>query len=115
MTTKNDVTGDEIKSRVQTSSEYQDNWDNIFVGKRGVPLGEDTRPKDRIKQGISSSTIIEEWDCTKPKELISFVIMVRGTVQRTVTVQAGNLEEADVLAIEEFCSLTGADEASVVW
>ena len=59
MTTKNDVTGDEIKSRVQTSSEYQDNWDNIFVGK-ALPLGEDTRPKDRIKQGISPHCIIED-------------------------------------------------------
>ena len=32
---------------------------------KDVPLGEDTQPRDRIKQGISPSTIIEEWDCTK--------------------------------------------------
>ena len=113
MSTKNDITGDELTSRVQTSSEYQDNWDRIFKSKE-VPVGEDTRPKDRIKQGISSSTIIEEWDCTKPKDLISFAITVEGTVQRIVTVQAYSLEEADLLALEEFCSLTGADEAFVV-
>ena len=37
--------------------------------KEEIPIGEDTRPKDRIKQGISSSTIIENWDCTKKAEL----------------------------------------------
>jgi len=57
MTTKNDVTGDEIKTKVQTSSKYQDNFNNIFVGKV-VPIGEDTRPKDRIKQGISPHCVI---------------------------------------------------------
>lgn len=57
MTTKNDITGDEIKTKVQTSSEYQDNFNNIFVGKV-VPIGEDTRPKDRIKQGISPHCVI---------------------------------------------------------
>jgi hypothetical protein len=64
MTTKNDITGDEIKTKVQTSSEYQDNFNNIFVGKVVpieediVPIGEDTRPKDRIKQGISPHCVI---------------------------------------------------------
>ena len=37
--------------------------------KEEIPLGEDTRPKDRIKQGISSSTIIENWECTSEGEL----------------------------------------------
>ena len=64
MTTKNDITGDEIKTKVQTSSGYQDNFNNIFVGKVVpieediVPIGEDTRPKDRIKQGISPHCVI---------------------------------------------------------
>jgi len=38
--------------------------DNIFVGK-ATPIGEDTRPKDRVKLGISPSTVIEEMDSTK--------------------------------------------------
>ena len=37
--------------------------------KEEIPLGEDTRPKDRIKQGISPSTIIENWECTSEGEL----------------------------------------------
>ena len=78
------------------------------------PIGEDTRPKDRIKQGISSSTVVEEWDCTKPKDLISFIIEVEGNVKRFVAVQAANIEEADAMAIEEFKALVGADEASVI-
>tara|TARA_B110000908_G_C10159936_1_gene405499 strand:- start:905 stop:1099 length:195 start_codon:yes stop_codon:yes gene_type:complete len=47
-----------------TNKNFSDNFDRIFKSKE-APIGEDTRPKDRIKQGISSSTIIEEWDCTK--------------------------------------------------
>jgi hypothetical protein len=78
MTTKNDVTGDEIKSRVQTSSEYQDNWDNIFVGK-AVPLGEDTTPKDRVKLGLSPSTIVEEWDCRPTKESLLIKVEAAAT------------------------------------
>ena len=57
MTTKNDVTGDELKSK-PANEKFRDNYDNIFVGKT-VPIGEDTRPKDRIKQGISPHCIIE--------------------------------------------------------
>jgi hypothetical protein len=33
MTTKNDVTGDSIKSRVSTRA-YRDNWDKIFDKKK---------------------------------------------------------------------------------
>lgn len=47
------------------NKKWDDNYDRIF-SKQEVPIGEDTRPKDRIKQGISSSTAIEDWDCTKP-------------------------------------------------
>lgn len=39
------------------------NYDKIF-GKKEIPIGEDTRPKDRVKLGVSPSTIVEEWDCT---------------------------------------------------
>ena len=66
MTTKNDVTGDEIKSK-PTNEKFRDNYDNMFVGKT-VPIGEDTRPKDSVKLGLSPSTIIEEWDCRPTKE-----------------------------------------------
>ena len=43
---------------------FSDNFDRIF-SKKEVPIGEDTRPKDRIKRGLSSSCIEEDWDCTK--------------------------------------------------
>jgi len=42
------------------NKQFQDNYDRIF-GKKDVPIGEDTRPKDRTKQGISPSTVIEDW------------------------------------------------------
>lgn len=79
-----------------------------------IPIGEDTRPKDRIKQGLSSSTSVEEWDCTKPKALKSFIIEVEGKVKRFIAVQAANIEEADEMALEEFKAVVGAEEASVV-
>mgnify|MGYP003653114961 CR=1 FL=1 len=67
MATKNDITGDSLITKPATDK-FRDGWDTAFTKP---PIGEDTRPKDRIKQGISSSTIIEEWDCTdsakKPK------------------------------------------------
>ena len=40
------------------SQQFADNYDKIFK-KEEVPLGEDTRPKDRVKQGISGHCIIE--------------------------------------------------------
>tara|TARA_R110000744_G_scaffold11334_1_gene34431 strand:- start:18 stop:194 length:177 start_codon:yes stop_codon:yes gene_type:complete len=39
------------------SKQFEENYERIF-GK--IPLGEDKRPKDRVKLGISPSTIIEE-------------------------------------------------------
>ena len=63
MATKNDVTGDTILSK-ETTDAYRDNYDNIFVGK-SAPIGEDTRPKDRVKLGLSPSTVVEEMDSTK--------------------------------------------------
>ncbi len=75
------------------------------------PIGEDIRPKDRIKQGISPSTIIEEWDCTK---LNSFQVEVEGMVTRLITVEAGDIEEANTLAMEEFEALVGAEYSSIV-
>ena len=42
------------------NKQFQDNYDRIFA-KKDVPIGEDTRPKDRVKQGISGTTIIEDW------------------------------------------------------
>jgi hypothetical protein len=38
-------------------------WEGFRVEDEEPPIGEDTRPKDRVKQGISPSTIIEEIDC----------------------------------------------------
>mgnify|MGYP006076189551 CR=1 FL=1 len=75
-----------------------------------MPIGEDTRPKDRVKQGLSSSTSVEEWDCTNR----AYHVIVEGTVQRLVTVQAKSIEEADKLALEEFKSLLGTEEAYIV-
>jgi hypothetical protein len=69
MATKNDVTGDEIKSKVAAEDKYRNNWDNIFVGRELKPLGEDSKPKDRVKLGLSPSTVVEEWDMRKNKHL----------------------------------------------
>jgi len=39
---------------------YSEGYDRIY-GKKDVPVGEDLRPKDRVKQGISGTTVIENW------------------------------------------------------
>jgi hypothetical protein len=36
-----------------------------------IPIGEDTRPKDRVKLGVSPSTIVEEMDCRKTQVVSS--------------------------------------------
>ena len=41
------------------SQQFADNYDRIFR-KDDIPIGEDTRPKDRVKLGLSPSTIVEE-------------------------------------------------------
>lgn len=41
------------------NNQFNDNYDRIF-GNKDVPIGEDTRPKDRVKQGISPSCVIED-------------------------------------------------------
>jgi hypothetical protein len=76
MATTNDITGDEIRSKEQ-SEKYREAWDLIFAPssyvseanreEEEVPIGEDTRPKDRVKLGVSPSTDVEEWDCTGDK------------------------------------------------
>jgi len=43
------------------NKQFQDNYDRIF-GKKDVPIGEDTRPKDRVKLGLSPSCIVETID-----------------------------------------------------
>lgn len=68
MATKNDITGDAIKSKVAIEDLYQNNWDNIFVGRERIPVGEDRTPKDRVKLGLSPSTALEEWDCRPTKD-----------------------------------------------
>jgi len=40
------------------SQQFADNYEKIF--KKDVPIGEDTRPKDRIKRGISPHCVIED-------------------------------------------------------
>ena len=46
------------------NKQFEDNYDRIFR-KPEIPIGEDLRPKDRIKRGLSSSCVEEHWDCTK--------------------------------------------------
>ena len=41
------------------SQQFADNYDRIFR-KDDIPIGEDTRPKDRVKLGLSPSTIVED-------------------------------------------------------
>lgn len=59
----NDITGHRLVTRVAIDDNYQSNYDKIFK-KKDIPIGEDTRPKDRVKLGLSPSTEVEEWDCT---------------------------------------------------
>ena len=47
-----------------TKDNYDAGWEALF-NKSPVPLGEDTRPKDRVKLGLSPSTVVEEMDSTK--------------------------------------------------
>tara|TARA_R110000803_G_scaffold188290_1_gene250699 strand:- start:235 stop:423 length:189 start_codon:yes stop_codon:yes gene_type:complete len=47
-----------------SNKKWDANFDNIF-GNKEVPIGEDTRPKDRVKRGLSSACVEQEWDCTK--------------------------------------------------
>tara|TARA_R110000782_G_scaffold128240_1_gene219837 strand:- start:139 stop:408 length:270 start_codon:yes stop_codon:yes gene_type:complete len=61
--------GDKIKTKVAVEDLYRNNWDNIFVGMEPIPAGEDTRPKDRVKLGLSPSTVVEDWDMRKNKHL----------------------------------------------
>ena len=47
-----------------SNKKFSDNFDRIFKSKE-VPIGEDIRPKDAIKRGLSSACVEETWDCTK--------------------------------------------------
>ena len=62
----NDITGHRLVTRVGTGTKYQDKYGDIF-DKKEIPIGEDTRPKDRVKLGVSPSTVVENWDCRKKK------------------------------------------------
>jgi len=62
-TATSDVTGLPIRTKAKTDL-YDAGWEALF-NKSPVPLGEDTRPKDRIKQGISPHANIEDWDCRR--------------------------------------------------
>jgi len=59
------------------SQQFADNYDKIFNKCKGeglcedpgcpahyadTPIGEDTRPKDRVKLGLSPSTVVEDID-----------------------------------------------------
>lgn len=47
---------------------YDAGWEALF-NKSPVPLGEDSKPKDRVKLGLSPSTVVEDWDMRKNKHL----------------------------------------------
>lgn len=66
MATRNDVTGDSIKSRVNTKA-YQDNWDAIFGKKEINKRNED--PLD-VYNDARMSTILDEkaWSDTKEEK-----------------------------------------------
>ena len=55
-------TGLPIRTKAKTDK-YDAGWEALF-NKSPVPLGEDVRPKDRIKRGLSNNCIEEDWDCT---------------------------------------------------
>ena len=81
MTTKNDITGDELKSKASTDK-FRDNWDSIFNPcdgcERGTPIVNGIHKdeqdlgmacsksrygdfKDNVKLGVSPSTDVETW------------------------------------------------------
>jgi len=43
---------------------YDAGWEALF-NKSPVPIGEDTRPKDWVKLGLSPSTVVVDMDSTK--------------------------------------------------
>jgi hypothetical protein len=46
------------------NQQFAENYDRIFA-KKEIPIGEDLRPKDRVKRGLGSACVEENWDCTK--------------------------------------------------
>lgn len=81
MTTKNDITGDELRSK-GTTNKFRDNWDAIFNQCDGcirdIPIVNGIHKdeqqfgmacsksrygdfKDRVKLGVSPSTDVETW------------------------------------------------------
>ena len=54
------ATGLPIQSRASTDA-YATGWDLAFGNPK--PLGEHDKPKDRVKLGVSPSTIVEFVDC----------------------------------------------------
>ena len=58
MGTVSDATGLPIRTKASTDK-YKQGWDAIF-GKDETPVGEDTRPKDRVKLGVSPSANVTE-------------------------------------------------------
>ena len=62
VTAISNATGLPIRTKAKTDK-YDAGWEALF-NKSPVPLGEDTRPKDRIKRGLSNNCIEEDWDCT---------------------------------------------------
>ena len=47
-----------------SNKNFSDNFDRIF-NKKEIPIGEDIRPKDRVKRGLGSACVEETWDCRK--------------------------------------------------
>jgi len=68
---------------------------------------------DRLKY-VSPSTEVIDMDCTGPKELTNYTVVVEGTVTRRIYVLARDQKDADNLALDEFNSLLGPDNACVV-
>ena len=62
----NDITGDRLISR-GNSDKFLDNFDRIF-GKKEALISPPIRFKDATKLGLSSSTIVEQWDCRTKAE-----------------------------------------------
>jgi|TARA_R110002074_G_scaffold96464_3_gene209592 predicted methyltransferase MtxX (methanogen marker protein 4) len=59
-----EATGLPIQTKASNEA-YAEGWDRLFGNP--VPIGEDQRPKDRVKLGISPSTIIQDMDCRRDK------------------------------------------------
>lgn len=64
MASKNDVTGDSLRSKVGNNENFSNGWDLIWGNKKGSTVGYN---KPDIEQAIKEAESDEGFDTTKPE------------------------------------------------